>query len=207
MIHFDLLPPPKGLARELRKDKEASRKAIKATVRDLRKRGPTQVAKAVTGVYAIKAADVKPGKSGARMAGGARIRASGETVEDFTLVYTGGPMTPLHFRMSPGAAPRGKRYTIRATIFKGARVKIGHWAPRWSEGGKYRRPSDSPFFLAAGNGGKSLPMQRKGGKLSAMRTISLPQMVGNDEVAEEALGKISELAEKRLEHHLQRFLK
>ncbi|WP_217969021.1 hypothetical protein [Adlercreutzia caecimuris] len=207
MIKLDLLPPPQGLARDLLKDKEASRKALKATVRDLGRRGPAQVSKAVRAVYSIKAGDIAPGKGGGRLAGGARVRGAGETVDTFTLVYTGSPMTPTHFRMSPGSASGGRRYTIKATIFKGARVKIGHWAPRGSEGGRYARPSDSPFFLVGGRGGSMLPMQRRGGKLHAMRTVSLPQMVGKEEVAQEAMGKLSELARGRLEHHLRRFMK
>ena len=52
-----------------------------------------------------------------------------------------------------------------------------------------------------------LPMQRRGGKLHAMRTVSLPQMVGKEEEAQEAMGKLSELARDRLEHHLRRFMK
>lgn len=207
MIDIKIRSESKQLARELRRDKDASRKAIKSTMGDLRRRGPAIVAKAVTSRYAIKAAEVKPSKSGERMAGGATIGIRGESIETFTLVYTGNLMTPIHFRMSPTAPSTGRRYTIKATILKGVRVKIGHWAPRGKDGGRYARPADSPFFLAAGNGGQVLPFQRKGGGLEAMRTVSLPQMVGNDEVADEAMAKLSELAEKRLKHNLSRFLK
>lgn len=207
MIDIKILPRPEGLARDLLKDKEAARKAIKATVGDLRSRGPAQVSKAVRGVYAIKAADINPNQGGRRLAGGMHVQARGESVDDFALVYTGSPMTPTHFGMKPGAPPGGKRYTIKATIRKGARKTIGHWAPKGRDHGRYARPSDSPFFLVSGNGGSTLPMQRHGGKLKAFRTVSVPQMVGNDEVAEEAMSGLSELAQKRLEHHLRRYMK
>ena len=105
MIDIKILPRPEGLARDLLKDKEAARKAIKATVGDLRSRGPAQVSKAVRGVYAIKAADINPNQGGRRLAGGMHVQARGESVDDFTLVYTGSPMTPTHFGMKPGAPP------------------------------------------------------------------------------------------------------
>lgn len=206
MIDIKILPRPEGLARDLLKDKEAAHKAIKSTVRELHRRGPTQVSKAVRNVYAIKAGDISPSKGARRLAGGAHVQARGETVDDFTLVYTGGPMTPTHFNMKPGAPPGGKRYTIKATIYKGARKTIGHWAPKGKDHGRYARPSDSPFFLVGGNGGSMLPMQRHGGKLKAFRTVSVPQMVGNKKVAEEAMSNLSELAQERLEHHLKRYL-
>ena len=40
-----------------------------------------------------------------------------------------------------------------------------------------------------------------------MRTLSVPQMVGNDEVAADAMAQLRELADKRLEHNIKHFMK
>ncbi len=195
-----------NLSQRLLKKEQAARKAMSYTMKDLKRRAPTKVAQAVVDVYAVKQGDVKPGKGG--MGGGGKVRASGETIDEFALTYTGSPMTPTHFKMTPKAPPGGsRRYTVKATIKKGSKVTIGHWAKPGSEGGAYARPGDSPYFLAGGNGGSTLPFQRKGDKLAKVfRTVSIPQMVGADEVAERAVKDIGELAEERLNHNLKRFL-
>ena len=195
-----------GLSKKLLKKEEAARKAMRATMKDLKRRAPVKVAQAVTDVYAVKQGDVKPGKGG--MGGGGRVQASGETIEEFALTYAGSPMPPTHFKMTPKARPAaGRRYGIKATIKKGSKVQIGHGGKPGSEGGAYARPADSPYFLANLNGGMSLPVQRKGDKLAKVfRTVSIPQMVGNEEVADHAIKEIGELAEERLNHNLKRFL-
>lgn len=194
-----------GLSQRLLRKEVAAKRAMRTTMGELRRRAPAKVAKAVAGVYAIKQADVKPGGSG--MGGRGSLSMGGADVGSFTMVYTGSPMTPTHFRMSPASPPGGRRYTIKATIMKGSRVTIGHWAPRGSEGGAYARPGASPYFLAHGNGGTALPFQRHGNSLDKVfRTVSIPQMVGNDRVLEEAMSSINELAESRLTHNLERYL-
>ena len=195
-----------GLSQALLKKEQAARKAMVEPMRDLKRRAPAKVAQAVTDVYAVKQGDVKPGKGG--MGGGGKVQASGETIGEFALTYTGSPMTPTHFKMTPNGRPAGgRRYGIKATIKKGSKVQIGHGGKPGSDGGAYARPVDSPYFLANLSGGTSLPVQRKGNKLAKVfRTVSIPQMVGNEEVAEPAMREICNLAEKRLTHNLERFL-
>ena len=88
-------------------------------------------------------------------------------------------------------------------MFKGQRKVIGSWGPKGSEGGRYARPARSPYFLTPRGGP---PLRREASRLRAMRTLSVPQMVGNDAVAADATARLAELAEKRLDHHLNRFL-
>lgn len=198
MINLSAQTESKSLAKELRRDRVSAGKAVGVTVRDLKKRGPTQVAKAVTKRYAIKMSEVKPGSDAASVRGG------GSTVAGFSLTYKGRVLTPLHFKMSPPSRPDGRRYKIKATILRGHRVVIGAWGPKGSEGGRYARPASSPYFLT-GPGGP--PFRREGDKLKAMRTLSVPQMVGNDEVAADAMAQLRELADKRLEHNIKHFMK
>lgn len=194
------------LAAQLAKKERGARRALQSTMNDLRKRAPAKVSAAVIKRYAIKKADIPtPGSEGG---GGSSVGASGEDIGSFRLVYKGRVMTPLRFRMSPGARPSGgRRYMIKATILKGSRVTIGHGGKPGSDGGAYARPNPSPYFLATGNGGMTLPFQRKGDRLSKVfRTLSVPQMVGNDEVAAEAIKGITEIAESRLDHYLKRYV-
>ena len=96
-----------NLSQRLLKKEQAARKAMSYTMKDLKRRAPTKVAQAVVDVYAVKQGDVKPGKGG--MGGGGKVRASGETIDEFALTYTGSPMTPTHFKMTPKAPPGGGR--------------------------------------------------------------------------------------------------
>lgn len=195
------------VSKRLMKTPNAARKAMKTTMNELKRRAPVKVAQSVTDVYNIAQAYVKPGGK-KRMAGRGAVSVQGETIADLTLVYTGSPLTPSRFNMSPKEAPGGgKKYTVKAAIKKGNRTVIGHWSKPYSEGGAYSRPAKSPYFLAYGNGGSSLLLQRQGnGKTKAFKTVSIPQMVGNDEVASHALQEIGDLAEERLEHNLSRML-
>lgn len=195
------------LVAQLEKKEQGARRALQSTMNDLKKRAPAKVSAAVVKRYAIKKGDIP--KPGAGNGGGASsASASGEDVGSFALTYTGRLMTPLHFRMSPSARPAGgRKYTIKATILKGSRTTIGHGGRPGSEGGAYARPNDSPYILAAGNGGVTLPFQRKGDRLAKVfRTVSVPQMVGHDEVAAEAIDGIRGIAESRLNHYLSRYL-
>lgn len=204
MIDIKILPRPEGLARDLLKDKEASRQALKDTMSDLKKSAPTRVAESVVKRFNVAKGKVSPGK---RNNGASSIRAGGTTIAEFSLEYKGRVLSPVSFGMKPKVRRKKLKspYEISATILRSAGSKtIGHGGPPGSDGGRYARPSDSPYFLTRKGGP---PMQRRGSKLYAMRTLSVPQMVGNEEVAEEALEQIGALMEKRLRHNIERRMK
>lgn len=124
---------------------------------------------------------------------------------------------PIHFKMSPKSRPTAqqakkirvpgqalstgftvamvsppKKYTVKATILKGGHASM--------------KPGT---FIAAGNGGASLPFQRTGeGRtpIEAVRTLSVPQMISGKakETIEELL---STNLEKCFEHHVQQAMK
>lgn len=85
-----------------------------------------------------------------------------------------------------------KKYTVKATILKGGRASM--------------KPGT---FIAAGNGGASLPFQRDGvprSPIEPVRTLSVPQMISGraKDTIEELL---STNLEKRFEHHIQQAMK
>lgn len=151
--------------------------------------------------------------------GATSIRVSGVSVDGASLEYKGRTLTPIHFKMSPKSRPTAqqakqlrvpgqaiatakgspvamvrppKKYTVKATILKGGRASM--------------KPGT---FIAAGNGGASLPFQRTGeGRtpIEAVRTLSVPQMISGKakETIEELIGTN---LEKRFEHHVQQAMK
>lgn len=205
MIKLSLEAATDKLAKALAHDEVAAKKAIKATMSDLKRRAPAKVSQAVRERYAIKAGDIpKPGSG--RGGGSSTSGATGDTIKEFALVYKGRRMTPTHFGMKRTKGDKRGVYRINATILKGHRVQIGHGGPSWSEGGRYSRPANSPYFMLTGNGGTTIPMQRRGDKLHAQRTVSVPQMVGNDEVSSKAIREIGDIAGERINHNLERYL-
>lgn len=203
--------------REQIKDKEkAAEKAVQKTVKEFKSRGPAWVSAAVVEHYAIKKAEVKDTMTGAKKAGSVKI--SGTLVDNITLEYRGRLLTPTHFKMKPTKIPvkRAKDfkrvpgagvgeggsdvamvkppapYNITAEIKKGKRVTLS-----------------SSAFLGTNKGTGLIPFQRKGeGRtpVESIKTVSVPQMITNPEVAEQIRANIDEGLAKRLEHHLQREL-
>lgn len=89
-----------SLMRQVQQLKDGGKKAIKNTVNDMKARAPGWISDEVRKQYNIKKSEIMPAKKGE---GGkaANIRVSGETIETMTLIYTGKPLTPLHFSMTP----------------------------------------------------------------------------------------------------------
>lgn len=171
--------------------------------RDMNSRGPTQVAKAVTSKYNIKAAEVKPGGK-VKMAGGTIARTGGSTVADWSISYKGRLLTTYgRFSVTPKNPTPGRAYRLKATIKKKNKKEIGHWKRPWSEGGKYSQ--ESPYFAGQGQLA-GFVTRRKGRKLQVFRTLSIPQMVANEEVSQQAIENLQELAQKRIDHYFDRLI-
>ena len=87
--------------------------------------------------------------------------------------------------MSPRSRPKKKPYQVTATI---------------KDGKKATYPK---AFLGKPNG-TSLPFQRQGQSrypLEVIHTLSVPQMISNEQVAKGVEERITQLAEQRLKHH------
>lgn len=206
----------KELVKRLRKLENGGEVAIKRTVSDFASRAPAWVSKGIREHYgvdtdAIKDAAQKPKR------GKTTIKVAGVSVDGATLIYRGRTLTPVHFKMSPKQRPTAqqnkpiripgqaiadagdaamikppKKYTVKATIIKGKRSSL---------------PAGT--FIAAGNGGTSLPFQRTSEArmpIEAVRTLSVPQMI--DGRAHETIEQtISEKLGDRFEHHIKQAMK
>ena len=170
-------------------------KAISRTVADCKTRAPAQVTKAVTAVYGIKSSEVtaagKAAKGGAKTVGA--IKVKGVSVDSVQLIYKGRLLTPTHFSMTPKKRPEaGKKYTVKAAIFKGQKKVLG----------------SSVFLASSGAAGTTeIPFKRITKKrlpIEAVRTVSIPQMITNEKVAEDIQARIDELLTKRLQHNTER---
>lgn len=204
------------LAKKLRKLENGGETAIKRTVSDFSSRAPAWVSQGIRQHYGVDTAAIKdagPKKKRGRTS----VKVAGRTIDGAELIYSGRTLTPIHFKMAPKDRPTAqqnkpilipgqaiagagdvaairppKKYTVKATIIKGKRVKL---------------PAGT--FIASGNGGASLPFQRTGeGRMpiEAVRTLSVPQMIDGRarETIEEAIG---EKLGDRFAHHIKQAMK
>lgn len=192
--------------------KEGSEKAIKATISDMRARAPGMIATCVTGIFNIKKSEITPagGKSAKpkKMAGSIRIK--GETIDTMTITYEGRMLTPVHFGMTPKAAPKGKKYTLKQQVYKGKTEVIGRYLNTRTPGGPFAKRSHNILMgtgaTAPGKVG-AIPFQRMSEERTDIKkftTISMPQMITSDKVAPLIKDKLSTTLKQRLEHNMQR---
>lgn len=210
---------------------DVGKKAVQYTISDIKSRAPGWIASETALVYNIKKSDINPSRierSNGKDAA-VSVSVSGETFESISIVYTGRTLTPIHFSMSPrvpnrqklkrkraipgsnikfgnsvkygdskvGMVPIYKKYSIGMAVFKGSRWKI-----------KGKRDMETPFLAPVKKGSdKYIVFQRKGKDRTDMysvRTLSVPQMLGNSTVQEKIDKRITESVEQRLQHHLDR---
>lgn len=203
------------IVKKLRKLEQGGAVAIQRTVSDFNTRAPAWVAKGIREHYGVDKAAIN--EAGPIKKKGSAVSVAGVSVGGATLVYRGRTLTPVHFKMNPKSKPTGeqpdhirvpgkaiqgageaamirppKKYKVKATIIKGKRATL---------------PPGT--FIASGNGGSTLPFQRKGEKrtpIEAVRTLSVPQMI--DGRARETIEEmISEKLGARFEHHIEQVMK
>ena len=212
-----------SILNEIGKMESNAQKVIDRTLKDFKTRGVGWVAQEVVKEYNIKKSDVnKSGPVG-------RIKVTNNNGES-GIVYQGHPLTPLHFSITPKQSKgfrKGKtlvnaknlnvqtpyhtkngekpvaafariprKYKVNVTIKKGEKKELK---------GKY----DTPVFMASVKGARAIPFQRvpETDKMESIKTVSLPQMVDNDEV-QKGIGKaIDEKLGKRFDHYSNMYLK
>lgn len=193
---------------------EQGRKAVKATVRDVKARAPSWIAQEVTSVYNIKKGEITPsGKNSSKpeeMAGS--VNVSGETIEELTITYFGRLLTPVHFGMTPKTPPAGKSYTLKMQVVKGQKKVIGRYKNTRTPGGPYSERSHN-ILMGTGNtkadGVDYIPFQRMSRTrtdIQKFTTISVPQMITSDKTNEKIMTRLQEETAKRLQHNLDRAL-
>lgn len=198
-----------GLKKKLEEMKEAPRKVLKATTADAVKRVPPWIAAEVSKSYGVKKGEVNSGALG-------KMQVKGDRVDNIKIVYTGRVLTPTHFGMSP-KSPGKNAYTLKATIIRGQRATLGkvkkltkkqrqELAKNFRREGKRTSPHSPVMLMPTGT--TYIPFQRKSTNrkdVEAVKTLSLPQMVSGR--AAEGISKaINDGLEKRLDHHMKRYM-
>lgn len=189
----------KNLVKQMEKMEKDAEKTINRTMGDIRRRAPAQVAKSATAVYGVQSSEVS--KSG-KATNVTAIKTDGKLIDGVSITYKGRPLTPTHFKMKPKTRPKAikdengktvrkaKKYTVTAEIFKGQRVGLG--------------PN---VFLGTNHHGSDIPYQRKGDArlpLTAIKTVSVPQMVMNETVNKDLSERIGNILVERLNHNIDR---
>lgn len=210
---------------------EVGKKAVSYTIKDIKSRAPGWVASETARVYNIKKTEIIPAKTKeSKSKNAVSVYTSGDTLETVSIVYRGRNLTPIHFSMSPkmpskqklkreravpgsnikfrndifyagsavGMVPIYKKYAIHFEVFKGRRWKIR---------GKYAWKNE-PFLAPVKRGdSKYIVFQRRSANrtdMESIRTVSVPQMLGNVWVQDGIDKKITSAVEQRLQHHIDR---
>ncbi len=177
---------------------------FKYTFRDIKSRAPGAVADAVRSVYNIKKSDITPksksSKSTLKKAGS--IFATGTEIENFKIIYWGRTLTPLHFGMTPKNRPKvagkkNKKYNIKLKIKQEQKILKG-------------KSGNNPFLAPVRAGyARQIPWERFSDDrkdIKPVKTVSVPQMVDNKTVRKNIDKSLSELLNKRFQHHLDNFI-
>ena len=178
-------------------------KAYDLMLSDVRSRLPAKITKAVTGVYSIKQSEVR--EEGAIAQKTAQI-TKGKPIgsirmDGLTMTYQGRRLTLVHFGLSPKKRPlRKKRYEVKATIFKGKDVTINGKGTPPFVAPTSRKDAGATWIAFARLGKERLP-------IAPIRTVSIPQMMENETVAEVINTKKDKLVLDRFKHHLDRLMK
>ena len=199
------------LVADLEAIENGGKKAISNTIKDVKARAPGWIAQKVTAVYNIKKSEITPSGSGKpkKMAGS--IQITGETIEELAITYKGRLLTPVHFGMTPKAPPRGKSYTLKASVLKGQKKVIGRYLNTRTPGGPFSQRSHN-ILMGTGNtksdGTSWIPFQRMSKTRTDIKltTISVPQMITSDRTNEAIMLRLNTETSKRLEHHMKRAL-
>lgn len=194
---------------------EIPKKVIGSAMNDFARRGPGWISSETIKVYNIKKSDINEY---------ARIKRSGTI--GVTISYKSRRLTARRFSMSP-AEPPGKPYTLKATVIKGQRKKIGgvkkltkkqrfNIGRNFHHQGKKNSMSSPPMLMMARNiqTGEPmgyLPLQRTTGNrkknIEAFYTVSVPQMVYGKRTYKAVDKSISEHMNERLDHYLDRYMR
>lgn len=189
---------------ELRELESRSSMAMERTMKDIKSRGPSWIAKGASEGYNMSAANIK---------NNVKLSVKGGGIGDLVFDYRGRMLTPSHFKMSP-TAPKPGAYTIKATIVRGRRSTIGkvkkltkkqraNIGRNFTGQGKRNSPTSPPMLITKSN---KLPFQRTtqpGNLDKAIKTISVPQMIkdGKGNTKPKVKKNLTENIQKRFENH------
>lgn len=171
-------------------------KAVSATASDFRSKAPGWVSKEVRSVYGVDTKALTSAK-GKPYADGS-IKLGIERITNFSINYNGRVLTPTHFKMKPIRRPKKTPYVVSAEIVNGSRKDLSSTA--FLAPAKKRVDGDTNIA--------ELPFVREGDgryPIRSIKTVSVPQMITGERVADTLSDIINKNMEKRLKYHIERF--
>ena len=206
----------KALAAEINKFGKEGRAVMRYTVADMKKQAPGIIQNNILKTYNLEKKDFK-NKSVVVQ----RIKVAKKADSmDVGIIYTGRLLTARHFDISPKKPPAMKKlakrdqyqvprssggymtikkkrpaYELSFEIFNGKRKTL-------KPGGAKRY-----FLNKARNGNQYLPWQAEGkGKPEVIKTLSVPQMLGNKTVNAGFMKEVNKRLTARFKHHYARVI-
>lgn len=170
--------------------------SMSRAINDALAKGKTQLGKAVRSVYAIKAADYnmasKVTKSYKGNLGKGKIEVQSKRLSSYHFSFT-----PRAYTSQKGIK-LSKRKKASITIKKGQKKAYPH--------GFVVNPASLENYDSE-QGGYTLLWERKGKKINPIRSISVAQMVENEDAYNPTMDFMEKTYEERLAHHLNRQFK
>lgn len=187
--------------------KKAPNTVIKRTMSDIKKRVPGWVAQEVAQTYGIKKGEVNSGKVGT-------VTVVGSNPQEAKIIYKGRVLTHTHFGMTP-KAPGKNAYTLKASVIKNEKKVLGkvkkltkkqraNIGKNFTRSGS--RSSDHSPMMLMRTGSTYIPFQRKSQNrkdVEAIKTVSLPQMVGGERLEKGRIRVFTEKLSERVDHHMK----
>jgi hypothetical protein len=150
----------------------------------------TQIGRIVPKDYAIKAKEVKDSFRGG-------IKRPTRSNLEASLTSKGNALSLAHFPHSP-STPSSRKYKVKATIKKNGGRKIIQSTPK-------------PFVMTTGarsaEGMQYNIFKREGAErlpVKVLRTLSIPQMITNENLTEEIQNFATDKFNERLQHEIER---
>lgn len=151
----------------------------------------TQVGRIIPKEYAIKAKDVKDSFKGG-------IKRPSKTDLTASVTSRGHTLSLAHFPHSPQVLPATKRkYKVKATIKRGSRQTITTEPKPFIAPTGAKSTDKVQYNIFRRLGAERLP-------ITVIRTLSIPQMISNEKVAEQIAKTAEEKFNERLEHEIIR---
>lgn len=116
------------------------------------------------------------------------------------------PVAPSKNKKKKADLVTTKNYRIRAAIKIGAKEELGHYTRTRTRGGPYSKSTGALFML---NGGQ-VPAYRDSGNrkdIKVWKTLSVPQMVGNEEVQEAYMNRLEGETQKLMDKYYDMCIK
>ena len=116
------------------------------------------------------------------------------------------PVAPSKNKKKKADLVTTKNYRIRAAIKTGAKGELGHYTRTRTRGGPYSKSTGALFML---NGGQ-VPAYRDSGNrkdIKVWKTLSVPQIVGNEEVQEAYMNRLEGETQKLMDKYYDMCIK